>query len=172
MVQLLMASAGPLDIFEASAVPGGAERVAALLDLDPALTGAVSADGFTPLHLASYFGSEAAARTLLERGADPDAVSRNPMALRPLHSAAASRSLAIVKLLVERGAEVNARQHGGWAPLHAAALNGDLAMVEYLVAHGADMNQKSDDGKATLDLALEKSHGPVVEWLRGTKGGA
>jgi uncharacterized protein len=167
MVQMLLAWAGPLDIFEASAAEGGAERAAALLEEAPALAGAVSADGFTPLHLASYFGREATARTLLERGADPDAVSRNPMALRPLHSAAASRSLGIVKLLVERKADVNARQHGGFTPLHAAAFNGDRAMAEYLVAHGADWALKSDDGKSALEISLEKGHGPFAEWLSG-----
>ena len=167
LVGILLASAGPLDIFEASAIEGGTERAAALLAEAPALAGTVSADGFTPLHLASYFGREATARALLEHGADADAVSRNPMSLRPLHSAAASRSLGIVKLLVERGAEINARQQGGFTPLHAAAFNGDLAMTEYLVAHGADLALMSDDGKTTLDIAVEKGHGPVAEWLRG-----
>ena len=167
MVQILLVSTGPLDIFEASAVEGGAERVAALLDEAPALAGAVSADGFTPLHLASYFGQEGTAEALLERGASPEAVSRNAMALRPLHSAAASRSLGIVKMLVERGAEVNARQHGGWTPLHAAAFNGDLPMAEYLVTHGADVALKTDDGKTSLDIAVEKGRGPFAEWLRG-----
>jgi uncharacterized protein len=167
MVQMLLASAAPLDIFEASAVEGGAERAAALLEKAPALAGAVSADGFTPLHLASYFGRASTARALLECGADANAVSRNPMALRPLHSAAASRSLGIVKLLVERGALVNVRQHGGFTPLHAAAFNGDRAMAEYLVAHGADWALKSDEGKTAIEFALEKGHEPFAEWLSG-----
>jgi uncharacterized protein len=165
MVELLRASAGPLDIFEASAVPGGTERVVALLEEAPALADAVSADGFTPLHLASYFGHDATAKALLDRGADPNAVSGNPMALRPLHSAAVSRSLGIVKLLVARGADINVKQHGGWTPLHAAAFNGDLAMAEYLVAHGGDISLKSDDGKTPLDVAVEKGHSSVAESL-------
>jgi ankyrin repeat protein len=165
IAQLLLASAGELDIFEASALEGQAARVAALLDDDPTLAGSFSADGFTPLHLASYFGREGAARASLERGADPNAISRNQMSLQPLHSASVSRSMPIVMLLVEHGADVNARQHGGWTPLHAAAFSGDLAMAEYLVAHGADKSQKSDDGKTALDIAVEKNHGPVAEWL-------
>ena len=166
MVELLLPQAGSLDIFEASAIEGGAQRVSALLGEAPALAGSYSADGFTPLHLASYFGREATALALLECGADPNAVSHNPMALRPLHSATVSRSLEIVRMLVDRGAEVSARQHGGWTPLHAAAFNGDLPMAEFLVAHGALASLKSDDGKTALDIAAEKGHGPVADWLR------
>ena len=166
IADLLLPSAGALDIFEASALGGQTARVATLLDQDHALVGAFSADGFTPLHLASYFGRESTARVLLERGADPDSVSRNPMSLRPLHSASVGPSMGIVTLLVARGADVNARQHGGWTPLHAAAFNGDLAMAEYLVAHGADKAQKSDDNKTALDIADEKGHQAVAEWLR------
>jgi ankyrin repeat protein len=166
IVQLLRGVVERLDIFEALALDGTSARVAELLDASPALAGSYSGDGFTPLHLAAYFGNAGAARLLLDRGADPDAGSRNAMALRPIHSAAVSRSLEIVKMLVDRGAQVNARQHGGWTPLHAAAFIGDLAMVEYLVTHGADIALASDDGKTALEMALEKGHAAVAEWLR------
>jgi uncharacterized protein len=72
-VDLLLASAGPLDIFEAAAVEGGTDRGTRLLDADAALAGAFSADGFTALHLAAYFGRQAMAGVLLDRGADPAA---------------------------------------------------------------------------------------------------
>jgi uncharacterized protein len=168
MVELIRASAGALDIFESSVVEGGADRGARLLEEDPALARAFSPDGFTPLHLAAYFGQEAIAGMLLEHGAEPDAVSRNAMALQPLHSAAVSRSLAIVKRLLERRAEVNARQQGGWTPLHAAAFNGDVPMAECLLAHGADPSLKNDDGKTAIDVAIEKGHGAVVDLLRSS----
>lgn len=171
LVELLLASAPPLDIFEASALREGAAQGTALLDIDPALVNAVSTDGFTPLHLAAYFSQDAMARVLLDRGADPNAVSRNPMALRPLHSAAVSRAFDIVVQLVDRGADVNAAQHGGWTPLHAAAFNGDLSLAEYLVAHGADPARASDDGKTPYDVAIEKGHAPVADWLRGRAAG-
>ena len=167
LAELIRASAGPLDIFESSAVEGGADRGARLLEEDPALARAFAPDGFTALHLAAYFGREAMAGTLLEHGAEPDAVSRNAMALRPLHSAAVSRSLAIVKRLLEHGADVNAQQHGGWTPIHAAAFTGDVAMAECLLAHGADPSLKSDDGKTAIDVAVEKGHGSVVDLLKG-----
>src|SRR5437588_647580 len=81
----ILARGPAIDIFETAALPGQAERGAALLAAGPALARAYSGDGFTPLHLAAFFGHEAMAHLLLARGADANAVSRNPMALRPLH---------------------------------------------------------------------------------------
>jgi ankyrin repeat protein len=166
LVDMLLAASQPLDIFEAAAVPRGEGQGAALLRKNPDLARAFSADGFTPLHLSAYFGQETMARILLDRRADPDAVSRNPMALRPLHSAAVSPSLGIAAMLLAHGAQVNAKQHGGWTPLHAAAFNGDLAMAECLLAHGADPGSASDDGKTPLDVAVEKGYEQLAAWLR------
>ncbi len=165
MAELLLARVEAPDIFEAAAIERGAARVAALLDENRALANSFSADGFTPLHLASYFGRTEAARTVLERGADPNAVSRNPMALRPIHSAAVSRSSEIVGMLIARGADVNARQQGGFTALHAAAFNGDLPLAEFLVVHGADISIQTDDGKTARDIAAEKEHILVANWL-------
>jgi ankyrin repeat protein len=167
MVETILAAGPELDIFDVSALPGQAERGKALLDANPALAGAYSADGFTALHLAAFFGQTEMARRLLAHRADPDAVSRNPMGLRPLHSAAASASFEIVQLLVDHGADVSARQHGGWTPLHAAADRGHVAMVEFLLSHSADPSQASDDGKTALDLAVRKGHDAVAGRLRG-----
>ena len=41
-----------------------------LIDAEPELARNWSADGFTPLHYAAFFGQEDAARILLERGAE------------------------------------------------------------------------------------------------------
>ena len=77
---------------------------------------AVSSDGWTPLHLAAFFGKGDAARLLLNKGASVTARSTNQMANTPLHAAAAGKHAEIVKLLLDHGANANARQHGGWAP--------------------------------------------------------
>src|SRR5262249_45718807 len=109
LVELLLSAAQPLDIFEASAIAGGEGQGAALLENDPGLARAFSADGFTALHLAAYFAQEAMARILLDRGANPDAVSRNAMHLRPLHSAAAGKAGGILAMLLDRGADASAK---------------------------------------------------------------
>jgi ankyrin repeat protein len=166
LFELLMGAGPPADIFEASAFTGQVERGKALLDADPSLATAWSPDGFTPLHLAAYFGQDEMAKFLVDHGADVNAVSRNPMALQPLHSAASSRSAGIVRLLLERGAAVNAKQHGGYTPLHAAASNGDVATTELLLSFGANPEQTTDDHRTPIDFAREKGAENIVSLLR------
>jgi uncharacterized protein len=96
----------PLDVFEAAAV-GRTRGLEELLEAEPGLAQAWSADGFTPLHLAAFFGQEDAARLLLDRGADPRVVSTHQqIQVAPVQSAAAGEHDAIVRLLLERGAEL------------------------------------------------------------------
>lgn len=72
-------SGGPtIDVFEAASF-GDVERLRELLDGDPSLGTAYSADGFTALHFPAFFGGVDAARLLLERGADVDAHGRSWM---------------------------------------------------------------------------------------------
>jgi ankyrin repeat protein len=160
----ILATRAPTDVFEAAAVGDGA-RLAALLDLDPALVSAEAEDGFTPLHLAAFFRHPEAVRLLLGRGAPVDAVAANPSRVRPLHSAAAGRDADCLRLLVEAGADVNARQHGGWTAIHAAAQHGDEAAVDLLLARGADPNVTHDGGRTPADLAREAGHAALAERL-------
>ena len=133
----VLVDAGPeLDVFEAAAL-GADERLDELLAHDRALVKARSADGYTPLHLACFFGHPQAARLLVERGADVGDVARNELKVQPLHSAAAARQLEIVELLLDRGADPNARQQGAHTPLDAARQGGDDALAELLLARGA-----------------------------------
>lgn len=141
-----------LDVFEAAAL-GDLDRLTALLDADGAAVRAVSPDGFTPLHLAAYFGHRNAAALLLDRGADAQAVATNPTRVAPLHSAVASGRCDVVALLLTRGADANPRQQGGHTPLHAAVKRGDLELVGLLLDHGADLTLKDDEGRTAADLA-------------------
>jgi uncharacterized protein len=167
LVELLLRRHPVLDIFEAATV-GQAGRVSELLDRDPGLARAISSDGFTPLHLASYFGHGDVARRLVRRGADVMSVSRNAMAAQPLHSAAAGRNLVAVEYLLRRGAAVNARQAGGWTALHIAAANGELAIVGMLRNAGARQTP-GEDGSKPEDLAKRNGHDDVVSRLRDKK---
>jgi uncharacterized protein len=164
VARLLLERGVELDIFGA-AMAGREQRLAELLEHDRGLINTYSPDGWTPLHLASFFGNLDCARTLLDQGADVNARSRGAMQNMPLHAATASRSREIVELLVDRGADVNARQHGGWTALHGAALNGDVETARILIAHGADIKARADNQQNALDLALTRGHQNIVDLL-------
>lgn len=157
-----------LDVFEAAAV-GDVERLRELLREDPAHARAWTEDGFTALHYAAFFDGADAARTLLDAGADPDALARHSqIKVRPIHSAAASQQIETVRLLLDRGADVNTPQEGGGTPLHTAAFHGDDALAELLLANGADPGAADDDGRIAADIAAEKGHAGLAARLRGS----
>jgi ankyrin repeat protein len=149
----------------AAAILGDTAKVDELLTANRSLVSILSSDGWTPLHLAAFFGKDDTARSLLNKGAQVDARSTNAMQNTPLHAAAAGKHAAVVKLLIERGASVNARQHGGWTALHAAAQNGDVEMARALVDAGADVQSRAENNQTPLDLALTKAQQAMVDYL-------
>ena len=153
-----------VDIFEASAA-GLLERVKQLIDKDDALLRTRSHDGWTPLHLAAFFGREDVADYLLEKGADVKAISANALQNTPLHAAMAGRHGHIAHRLLEHGADVNARQAGGYTVIHSAAQNGDTASIRLLVQQGADVNARTDKGETALAFARSKEQVEAAELL-------
>lgn len=170
VVEILRAAGAPLSLWEAAAV-GDVKLVSELLQRNAAQAREYSPDGFAMAH-AAFFAPPEIVELLLARGADPNALSKNAMALRPLHSAAASGNSRNVELLLKAGAEVNARQHGGWTALHAAAQAGNVEMARLLLAHGADANAANDTGQTAASLAQEKGHTAMGELLRQASGRA
>jgi ankyrin repeat protein len=157
-----------LDLFEASAM-GDTEAIKRGLGRSRKRASAYSPDGFTPLHLAAFFGQVDAAALLVERGADLEAPSKNPRfpSVRPLHSAIAGGQRDVAVLLLEHGADVDAKANGGWTPLHFAATSGDEELCRALLKRGAKRGAASDDRTRPVDFAIEKRHWAVVELLRG-----
>jgi uncharacterized protein len=166
-VEKLLAGEPTLDVFEAAAV-GRNERVAELLDADPALVTSWTEDGFTALHLAAFFRQPATARLLVERGALVDVVARNEeLQVTPLQSAAAARQQETAALLLERGADPNAQHGGGFTALHTAAQNGDEPLARLLLSHGADPALAADDGRTAADFARDAGHVDLSALLAG-----
>ncbi len=163
-----LADAAELDVFEAAALDR-VDRLKTLLEEDGELARAVSSDGFTPLHLAAFFAAPRAAQLLVERGAEIDAIARNPMRVTPLHSGAAAQQAEIARLLLDHGADPNARQHGGFTPIHAGAQNGDAELVELLLTRGADPALRTDDGRDAADFAAEAGQDELAARLRQSR---
>ena len=141
-VDEFLAADPKLDVFEAAAF-GRGDRLRELLDEDPSRANAFGADGFHPLGLACFFGHLEAARLLLGRGADVNALSTNEhVQTAAIHAAAAAAGeeatrYELVNLALEHGADPNLRQGGGFRAIDAARQNGDSRVTELLLEHGA-----------------------------------
>jgi ankyrin repeat protein len=167
IVSLLLARSAEVDIFAAAAL-GRTEVCRWKAMSDQVALNMNSPDGWTPLHLASFFGQLETAEMLLELGADVKARGANSMHNTPLHAAAAGRHAGICALLLKQGAEVNATQSGGYTALHSAAANGDMETVRLLLAHEADPAVRAENGQTALEMARQKNQQNVVELLEKT----
>ena len=94
------------------------------------------------------------------------AVSTNGTGYTALTGAVAGSHAAIVQWLLQQGANANYRYGPGYSPLFEAAANGKLEIVKMLVEHGADANAVTNDGKTALQIAEERNHPEVAEFLR------
>jgi len=162
IVELLRKAAGECDVFEAAAL-GDVGRLQTLVAHDPGLLNTQSSDGFTPLHLACFFGQSEAAEFLVRQGADVNAVS--PSRIAVIHSAAASRNAAIVKLVLHAGANPDLQQQGGYTALHEAAMHNSVERAQALLDAGADRAIRSDDGLTAAEMAAQKGNKEALELL-------
>ena len=165
IVNLLVARGVTMSLFEACAA-GEIERAERLIASEPSTINSFSADGWTPLHLAAFFGQTKIAELLLAQGADVTARSRNSNGNTPLHAALAGNHKMAAGLLIGWGADVNATDAAGWRPLHLAASNNNLDAIKALIAQGADVLAGNGEGRTPLSLAQEKNHRESAAFLR------
>jgi len=163
IVNLLVARGAALSLFEACAA-GEIERVERLLDAS--IINSYSTDGWTPLHLAAFFGHAKIAELLIAHDADVLARSRGPNGNTPLHAALAGNHKFVAGLLIGHGADVNAPDAQGWRPLHLAAANNNMDAIKALIAQGADVHEPNGEAKTPLSLATEKNHREAAALLR------
>jgi ankyrin repeat protein len=162
IVEALLEAGAPLDVFAAAAL-GKVDEIDRILGESPASVNAFAYDGWTPLHLAAFFGRHDMADRLLQAGADMSAESRNSIRNTPLHAALAGNHPDIALLLIERGAPVGARDAGGHTPLHIAAENGSVDAVKALLARGADPHGVDGEEKTPLARAAARNHAAVID---------
>jgi len=90
-------------------------------------------DGFTGLHLAAFVDNAAAARTLLEAGADPNAISAASFArVTPLGTCAFANAVGVARILLEHGADPSIAEDDRATPLAVAQANGYDELAELL----------------------------------------
>lgn len=102
-----------------AAEKGQCDTVLNLLEDKPYLLNIKDADGYTPLHRASYGGHLEMVKLLLLKDAQIDATTIDGW--QPLHSACRWNNTEVALLLVQNGADINAQTNGGHTPLHLAS---------------------------------------------------
>jgi ankyrin repeat protein len=123
-----------------------------------------SVDGFTPLHLAAYFGHEEAVDLLIAKKANIELLSKNGLGVTPLHSALSNRHEHVARILVFEGANVNSASSTGWTPLHYAAYQGNRPLGLFLKEHGA-LSVAGPTGKTPAEIAKEAGHTDILDIL-------
>lgn len=120
----------------------------------------VSAEGWSPLTLASSNKNPMLVELLLKHGANPNLVDCRGAKYTALETAAFVDALDVAKVLVKYGANVNV--HGqGTTPLHMAAFHGRIKFASFLIQNGAEPNLVTNsDGWPPLFNALSNDLNP------------
>jgi cytochrome c len=109
-----------------------------------------------PLYYAVSGAQLEAAKLLIERGADVNALSG--FGVGPLGPAVGKRNVELIKLLLDHGANPNSTI-GTETVLHYAAEDGCLDCVKALVEAGADVNAVTSNGQYRTPLHIAKRRG-------------
>jgi ankyrin repeat protein len=106
------------------------------------------------------------ARTLMERGLDPN--RRNWLGITMLHRCAAKDSVEIAQVCLDFGADINATEaDSSSTPLACAARLGKKTMVEWLLAKGANPSVPDDESWALpVEWAKRRGHREIVDLLQ------
>jgi uncharacterized protein len=163
-----LANRGQLSLHEAAAA-GDTARVEQCLKPAPWAINTLSADGWTTLHLAAFFGRDATVLRLLAFGANPRQWGRAFDQNLALHAAASGGRIgkgAFAKLLAATG-DANIQTKQGVTALMSAAANGSKDFVDTLLGTGADPTLKMDNGKTAADFARDRGHAELAKRLGG-----
>ena len=122
----------------------------------------------TGLYVASFCGYTEIARTLIDRGANLNAVCKgcsvyeDDVMFTPLHVAVDMGRLETARVLVEYGADINHPDNFGRTPLHIASRGPYEDIVQLLLDHGANLSASDDFGENALHQASFSTEGQGV----------
>ena len=138
-----------IEEFLEAAKIGDAERVGALLDIDPTLaSSARGANGISAFMLALYHGRSDVVNLLLDREIDLN-----------IFEAAASGQTRRIEILLDRdSALVNAHSPDGFTPLTLAAFFGRREAIEILLSRGADPEIVSKNAMSVRPINSAMAH--------------
>lgn len=130
------------------------------LDLSPESVDQPDLAGWTPLHLASYWGLATVVSDLLDAGADPR--RENDLGFKAIDLAASEGYSEIVRQLIPVMYPNQSQLNDA---LIEASTFGWIGLVEQLIASGADMEAKDYRGRTPLLLAVWQGHYNVSVFL-------
>lgn len=107
-------------------------------------------DGNTPLIRASFLGKVDIVRTLLDHGADVNAV--NDIGWSGLHFAAQENQELVAKELVGAQAIIDLPDMNGNTPLWNAMFNTNSVVASFLIALGANLDRANNYGISPREL--------------------
>lgn len=138
------------------------KAVERMIAADPKLVQARDLTNSTPLHHAAAFGSLAAMKALIDKGADVNAKNRRQST--PLFWAIHDE--ARVRLLLEHGADTSARLVEGSTVLRQVALLGNSnALIQLLLEKGVDPNVATNIGLTPLMAAANRGNVEAMKML-------
>lgn len=127
----------------------------------------------TPLFDAAGWGKYKIAEMLLEKGADPNALSRDcspysAYEVTPIFCAIWQQKNEMLALLKKYGAKVNTKDLSS-SPLHHAIEYNNLEAAAWLIKEGADRKQLNADGLTPLALAEKEGQEAMIYLLKEGK---
>ena len=118
---------------------------------------------WTPLHMAAYYGHPAVTSTLIEHGANVDAIDLHQQT--PLHVATESGHSTVTSILISNGANTTDIDKNQQTPLHLAAKSGHTAVVSTLVEQGANTAAIDFNQQTPLHLAAKSGYSASISIL-------
>ena len=119
---------------------------------------------FTALKISSKKGHLEVTRSLLQAGANPNLVSKNP-GFTALNNAAQFGHLECVRLLIEYRASIDSLDMAT-TPVHSAAYGGHVKVLDYFLKECCtDVNLLNTNGKVPLYQATIQGHTACVQLL-------